>query len=176
MQNFRLSIAHMKFRQICTSIGSFCWKYIKFQLKYYREVMSPDTEEWCKIWKKRWFIISKITRIRWFFIPTLKSLKICTLTGPFCEKYLTFDLKKLSFMALKCHPKFEEKLTCSLENDMRNLANFHQNTWKCQNGNFDGIFLSKVENAWANVIQVFSNFFYTLSVIILERLIQNKKP
>ena len=24
--------------------------------------------------------------------------------------------------------KFEEKLTCCLENDMRSLANFHQNT------------------------------------------------
>ena len=40
----------------------------------------------------------------------------CTLIGPFCAKYTTFDLK------------FEEKLTRGLENDMRNLANFHQNT------------------------------------------------
>ena len=29
-------------------------------------------------------------------------------------------------MTLKSHTKFEEKLTCGLENDMRNLANFHQ--------------------------------------------------
>ena len=29
--------------------------------------------------------------------------------------------------------KYEEKLTCGLENDMRNLANFHQVTRKCQN-------------------------------------------
>ena len=42
--------------------------------------------------------------------------------------------------------KFEEKLTCYLENDMRNLAYFHQSTQKCQNWNFDGILLSKVEN------------------------------
>ena len=27
-------------------------------------------------------------------------------------------------MTLKCHAKFEEKLTCGLENDMRNLAIF----------------------------------------------------
>ena len=32
----------------------------------------------------------------------------------------------LSFMKLKRHTKFEEKLTCGLENDMRNLANFHR--------------------------------------------------
>ena len=50
-------------------------------------------------------------------------------------------------MTLKSHAKFEEKLTCGLENDMRNLANFHQNTWKCQNWYFHGIFLFKVENA-----------------------------
>ena len=61
-----------------------------------------------------------------------------------------FDVKsteELSFMTLKCHAKFEEKLTCSLESDMRNLVNFQQNTWKCQNWDFDGILLSKIENA-----------------------------
>ena len=31
-------------------------------------------------------------------------------------------------MILKSGRKFEEKLTCGLENDMRNLATFHQNT------------------------------------------------
>ena len=29
-------------------------------------------------------------------------------------------------MTLKSDAKFEEKLTCDLKNDMRNLANFHQ--------------------------------------------------
>ena len=81
--------------------------------------------------------------------------------GPFCAKYTTFDLKKYKgvyFMTLKSHAKFEEKLTCGLENDMRNLANFHQNTWKCQNWYFHGILLSKVENAWATTYRgVISN-------------------
>ena len=31
-------------------------------------------------------------------------------------------------MTLKSHPKFEEKLTCDLEKNIRNLADFHQNT------------------------------------------------
>ena len=31
-------------------------------------------------------------------------------------------------MALKSGAKFEEKLTCGLKNDMRNLVNFHQST------------------------------------------------
>ena len=56
-------------------------------------------------------------------------------------------------MTLKSDAKFEEKLPCCLENDMRNLANFHQSTWKCQNWNFDKILLSKVENVWALNLQ-----------------------
>ena len=42
-------------------------------------------------------------------------------------------------MTLKSHAK------SGLENDMRNLANVHQNTWKWQNWEFDGILLSKVD-------------------------------
>ena len=49
-------------------------------------------------------------------------------------------------MTLQSHAKFEEKMTGGLKNNMRNLANFHQNTWECQNWDFDGILLSKVEN------------------------------
>ena len=46
-------------------------------------------------------------------------------------------------MALKSDVKFEEKLTSCLENDMRNLANFHQSPRKCQNWNFDEILCPK---------------------------------
>ena len=50
-------------------------------------------------------------------------------------------------MTLKSDAKLEKKkLTCCLENDMRDFANFHQSTRKCQNWNFDKILLSKVEN------------------------------
>ena len=52
-------------------------------------------------------------------------------------------------MTLKSDAKFEEKLTCGLENDMSNLANFHQSTRKCQNWDFDVILLSKEENVSA---------------------------
>ena len=57
-------------------------------------------------------------------------------------------------MTLKSHAKFGEKLTCGFGNDMRNLANFHQNTWKCQNWYFHGILLSKVEHTWAKNLQL----------------------
>ena len=49
-------------------------------------------------------------------------------------------------MTLKSGRKFEKKLTYGLENDMRNLANFLKNIGKCQNWDFDGILLYKVEN------------------------------
>ena len=41
-------------------------------------------------------------------------------------------------MTLKDDAKFEEKLTCGLENDMRKMANFYQSNFKSQNWD-DGI-------------------------------------
>ena len=59
-----------------------------------------------------------------------------------CAKYLMFDPKNtedLSFMTLKDDGKFEEKLAFGMENDMRNIANFHQSNLKSQNWDNDGI-------------------------------------
>ena len=49
-------------------------------------------------------------------------------------------------MTLQREAKFGEKLTCGLENDLRNVAHFHQSIQKSQNWDFDRIPLSKVEN------------------------------
>ena len=98
------------------------------------------------------FVVSKITRIWWILIQALKTLQNLYFNGLLLTKiYNAWDKKvqRSYFMTLKSHAKFEEKLTCGLENDMRNLANFHQNTWKCKNWYFHGILLSKVENVWA---------------------------
>ena len=90
-----------------------------------------------------------MTRIWWILTWATEILKIFTLIGSFLTQYITFDLKKsteeLSFTTLKS----DEKLTGGFENDMRNMANFHQSTWKSQNWDFDGIILSEVENVWA---------------------------
>ena len=51
--------------------------------------------------------------------------------GPLFAEYIRFDLKsteELSFMAMKCHEKFEEELTHGFKNNMRNLVNFYQST------------------------------------------------
>ena len=65
--------------------------------------------------KKNQFVISKMTIIWWILIRALKSLK-----------NWHFDWS-LAFMNLKSRAKFKENLTCGLENDTKNLANFHQN-------------------------------------------------
>ena len=48
-------------------------------------------------------------------------------------------------MTLKNDAKFEIKLTCGLENNMKNLTNFYQSTQKFQYQDFDGIRYSKQE-------------------------------
>ena len=47
-------------------------------------------------------------------------------------------------MMLESDAKFEVKVTCGLENDMKNLANFYQST-QSQNWDFHGILLFKVK-------------------------------
>ena len=42
-------------------------------------------------------------------------------------------------MTLKGDGKFEEKLTCGLENGITNMANFHQRNLKSQDQDIDGI-------------------------------------
>ena len=52
-------------------------------------------------------------------------------------------------MTLKGDAEFGEKLTCGLENGMRNMANFQQRTGKSQNWDFDGTLYFKVEKVRA---------------------------
>ena len=124
-----------------------------FDLRKYRGVIFHDTEGWCKFWKRTdlWFPKwheehgkfppeqLKVSKLRFWWDPLIQSRKIMSLKST----------EEICVMTMKNDAKFEEKLTCCLENDMRNLANFHQSTQKCQNWNFDKILLSKVENASA---------------------------
>ena len=50
-------------------------------------------------------------------------------------------------MALSIDVTIEGRLTSPFKNDIRNLANFYQSTFKdLENCGFYGVFLSKVEN------------------------------
>ena len=48
-------------------------------------------------------------------------------------------------MILESDAKFEEKVTCGLGNDMRNLANFQQRTQKSQNWDYYWVLFKKLE-------------------------------
>ena len=106
---------------------------------------------------KNRFVVSKMARICWILIQALKSLNNLHFDWSFlCKVYNVWPkmYRKLSFMTLKYHTKFEEKLTCALENGMRDyFTSFHQNTCKYQNWDFDMILLSKIEDAWAKKLQ-----------------------
>ena len=93
VQNFRLLTAHVKFHEIFTVIGYFCWKYIKFQLKKYRGIMSYDIEEWWKIWRKTDSLFQKWQQFGEFWPKHSKVSKSCTLINSYCAKYLLFELK-----------------------------------------------------------------------------------
>ena len=82
----------------------------------------------------------------------LKNLKNWHFNGLLLNKIYNVWTKKgigqFCLMALNIDATFDGRLTCAFENYVRNLANFHQNTWKCQNKYFNGILLFKVENIW----------------------------
>ena len=106
--------------------------------------------------KKNWYAVSKMARIWWNLTWAMEILKISFDLLLLCKVYNVWPKKsteELSFMTLKSDAKFEEKLTCGSENDMKNLENFHRTTPKSQNRHFDGILLSKVENVWASNLQ-----------------------
>ena len=89
---------------------------------------------------------SKIIRIWWILIRTLKSLKSLHFHWSLLCKVYNLWPKKVQKSYLSWQWRV---VTCSLENNVRNLANFHQSTWKSQNWDFHCNLLSKVENVWA---------------------------
>ena len=56
--------------------------------------MSHDTEESYKILRKTDLLFQKWQQFGEFWSEYSKVSKMCTLIGPFCAKYITFDLKK----------------------------------------------------------------------------------
>ena len=49
---------------------------------------------WCNIWRKTDLLFQKWQKFGEFWPKHSKVSKICTLTGSFCAKYKTFDIKK----------------------------------------------------------------------------------
>ena len=153
LTNWQFWPEHLKVSKMFTLMCSFWAKYILVELKKYIGVIFHDTEEWYKICRG-----INVSFQNWheefgrFWPEHLKVSKIFTLMGSFWTKYILFELKRYRgfiFHDTEEWSKIWRKTDCGLENDMGNLANFHQIIWKCQNLDVDGILLSKVENVWA---------------------------
>ena len=148
---------HLNVSKVFTLMGPFRAKYVLFERrKVQRSCLSWNRRGIVNL-KRNGIVVSKLTYGIWQVLAWIlesPSLKFLTLMGSFSAKYIFFKLKK--FRGVIFHhifAKCEEKLTCCLQNDVKNLANFHQSTEKCQNRNSDGFTLSKVENIWAYNLQ-----------------------
>ena len=106
--------------------------------------------------KKNWFVVSKMTKMWWILIRALKGLKNFHFDWFLLCKVYNIWSKKVQRSYLSWHwcviENLKKKLSWGLENDMRNSANFYQHTCKCQNCDFDGRILSKVEHAWTKTL------------------------
>ena len=98
--------------------------------------------------KRSWLVVSKLTWEIWQILThALKSLKRSHFNRLLLTKVCNVWAKKVPTRYLSWHPKsdakFEEKLTCGLKHDMRNLSNFHQGGLKI--GTLIGIFFQSRE-------------------------------
>ena len=132
--------------------------------------MFYDTKALCKIWRELIFCFKNDKNLVNFDLSTKNSKKFA-LWSLLCKVFWPTKYREVYFMTLKSHAKFEEKLTCGLENDMRNLANFHQKTWKCQNWYFHGILLPKVENLCCKLTEKL--YVMTLKNDVMKNLKRN---
>ena len=106
------------------------------------------------------------------FHPTLESLKVCTLMGSFWPKYTMFELKY--YRVLLCYytegwTNIYRKTDCWLENDIRNLVDFHASSYKSENLHFDRLVLSKAYKVLYEKVQ--KNY-----VSWYRRMIQREAP
>ena len=84
------------------------------------------SRQWKKIQtlKQNWLFIWKMTwEIWWNLTWAAENLKIWTLMGYFCRKYVMFELKRYRGVLL-C------KMTYGFKNYISNLISFHTRSWK----------------------------------------------
>ena len=148
----------LKVSKICTFIGSYCAKYLMFDLKKYRGVIFHDTEEWCKIWRKTDLWFGKWHEEYGKFSP--EHLKVSKL-GLWWDLLIQSSLKsmglkfteELCIMTMKNDAKFEEELTCCFKIDMGSLMNFDLSTWRHKKFSLECARLSKVYMVWAKKVK-----------------------
>ena len=62
-------------------------KVTKNYLSWHWRVIQTYNKNWLSVWKITWRVLVNL-------MPAVESLKICTLMGYFCRKYIIFKLKK----------------------------------------------------------------------------------
>ena len=122
-------------------------KVYKILAERYRGFVSHDPEDWCKIWRKTDLLFQKWQEFGEISPEHSSQVsETCSFICSYSAKYLMFDLRK--YRGVIFH-NTEEWYKIWRKTDMRNLANFHHSTRKCQNWTFKGMLLSNVENVWA---------------------------
>ena len=121
-------------------------------LKAYK-ISAKNVQRSCVSWhwrlmqnvKKNSCVVLKLTRICYIFIRALKSLKYLHFDWSLAWEVRNVWSKKAQRSTIESDAKFKEKLTCGLENNMRNLENLHQSAWKfgLKIGTFMGYFYPK---------------------------------
>ena len=142
-------MAQVKFDQICTFIGSFRWKYVKFQLK----VQVSYVSSYWTVNQNSMNFCFKNGKIWWILIRALKSLKDLHFNWSLLCKVYNVLHKKVQRRYISWHWKtqviqnLKKKLVvCGLENDKRTLPNFHQCTQKL--GLSLGPFIQSSQENW----------------------------
>ena len=100
-------------------------KVYKISDKKYRGFMSYE--------KKTDLLFQKWQEFGEFWPEHLKSQNFYIDWLLLSKVYNVWPKKYRCFMTQTFDAKFEEKLTCGLENNIKNLASFHQSTEKSQN-------------------------------------------
>ena len=85
-----------------TSMGSFCSKYISFELKEYREVIFHDTNSNGKFEQTLTLRFQKWQKeLGELSLEYSKVVQNCILIGSFCPKHIIFQLEKFRGITLK---------------------------------------------------------------------------
>ena len=122
--------------KICTLIGFFCPKHIKFMWKNTEELCFMALKSDAKFEETPTLSSKNYMKNLLNFHPTIQRSESFTSIGYFFPKYITFELKnteELSLMTLNSHLKIEETLTLwfqKLHEKLRELSLEHLKVWK----------------------------------------------
>ena len=107
--------------------------------------------------KENWHVAWKITYGIWLtFMQAVKSLKIYTLIGSFCPKQIKILIEKYGRFMFHDNEewcKVWTKTDSWFQKWHEEFGQFSPNHSKVKKFHFDGLFLSKVYEAWAKKMQ-----------------------